>query len=151
VGQVLAEHAAGLEWCGQLETAVSNAVVGKVLCVCAAAAIALEALEAEAAPGDFQGAAGALKLLGLWIDDPTDERFNRICGLIFGEGGQAAECDLPHVVWWALRTATSSVGNYEAGWALEATCDAAVRAGFHPVQLRRIAERELLSRLRQSG
>src|SRR4051812_21599530 len=110
----LAASAADLAWCGRLETAATDATVGKVLCLCAAAAVAREVLATR--PGATQQAADALELLGHWIDDPTEERFERICSLIFGNG-ELCNFDPHGVVWWALRTATSSVGNYEAGWA----------------------------------
>jgi hypothetical protein len=141
---VLSNPSAGLKWCAQLETSAEDAVVGKVLCVCAAAAIAKEVLAAdpEARP---QG----VDLLVRWIDDPTDERFERISSLIFGEG-ELPDLDPHGVVSWALRAATSSVGNLEAGWALETVCSSAVSAGFSPEQLRVIVERNLLSRERQT-
>lgn len=113
-----------------------------MLCVCAAAAVAREALTTLG--GDVREADAALELLGLWIDDPTDERFDRICSLIFEEG--SPEFDPHGVVWWALRTATSSVGNYEAGWALSGACTAATEAGLTPERLRSVVEQELMSR-----
>jgi hypothetical protein len=141
---VLAGPAGGLAWCGQLETAATHPVVGKVLCVCAAAAVAREVLASGLGSG--QQAAEALELLGRWINEPNVERFDRICGLIFGE--EPWPDFGPHgVVWWALRTATSSVGNFEAGWALKSTCGAAECAGFGPEQLRGVVEQELVSRL----
>ncbi len=139
----------GHDWCGHLESAPGDAILGKVLCVCAAAAIARGVL------GDTSGSLGggkevgrALDLLGRWIDDPTEEQFERICGLIFGEDQPWPDSDPHGVAWWALRTATSSVGNFEAGWALNSLCDAATSAGFSGEVLREIAKRELLSRAR---
>jgi hypothetical protein len=143
VAEVLAAPANDLEWCGRLENAPSEAIIGKVLCVCAAAAIAREVVEAHSAATPL--GIEALELLGRWIDDPTDERFERICALLFGEH-KRTDLDSFSIVGWALRTATSSVGNYEAGWAFEATCKTAVTAGFNPERLRQIAEREVLSR-----
>lgn len=145
---VLAEPATALEWCGQLEVAAADAVVGKILCVLAAAAVAREV--STTVPGD-NSEPETLNLLGAWIDDPTDERFELISALIFDEGQRSAEFGPHGVIWWALRTATSSVGNYEAGWALETACSAAVMAGFSPERLRVIVEGELLSRRRQEG
>jgi hypothetical protein len=147
VAGVVAAPANDLAWCDRLETAPGDAVVGKVLCVCAAAAIAREVLMTLG--GDARQADAALELLGRWIDDPTHERFERICSLIFEEG--SPEFDPHGVVWWALRTATSSVGNFEAGWALGGACDAAVEAGFTPDQLRSVVERELSSRVRPAS
>jgi hypothetical protein len=58
----------------------------------------------------------------------------------------------PHgVIAWARRTTTSSVGNFEAGWALETTCSAAVDAGFTLEQIRRIVAQDLLARLIEAG
>ena len=139
----IATALAGPDWCDRLEQAGPDAVTGKVLCVCAAAAVGRAALAAY--HDRPKQAAEALELLWRWIDDPTGERFDRICGIIFPEGDPPAQD--PHgVVWWALRTATSSVGNYEAGWALASTCGAAETAGFSPEQLRGLAEQELASR-----
>lgn len=147
VAGVVAAPAHDLGWCDRLETATEDAIVGKVLCVCAAAAVAREALMSLG--GDARQADAALELLGRWIDDPSDERFERICSLIFEDGSPAFD---PHgVVWWALRTATSSVGNFEAGWALGGACAAAVEAGLTPEQLRSVAERELSSRSRSAN
>jgi hypothetical protein len=152
VVSVLAGPADGLAWCDRLENAAAGAVVGKVLCVCAAAAVARTALAVSAlAPEEAARAADAVGLVVSWVDDPTNERFERICALIFGEGRQAADLGPHGVVWRALRTATSSVGNDEAGWALRATCGAAVSAGLGPEQLREVVERELLSRQRPVG
>ena len=146
VERVLAIPASDLGWCGQLETATTCATVGKVLCVCAAAAVAREIARRC---GAGQSVIDALDLLVLWIEDPTDERFESICSLIFDQGG--TEFDQCGVIWWTLRTATSSVGNFEAGWALEATCGAALDAGLTAEQLRMIVERELLSRSQPAG
>ena len=131
-----------LEWWDRLDTAPEDAIVGKVLCVCAASAIA----RAVIAVGDgMPRASDALELLDAWIDDPTEDRFEQICSLLFGDGEPP---DLsPHgVVRWALRTATSSVGNYEAGWALSGTCEAAELSGFSSEDLCKIAERAVLAR-----
>src|SRR5688572_14023717 len=84
VAGVLAAPASDLEWCRRLETAAADATVGKVLCVCAAAGVAREVLANR--HGATQQAANALGLLDQWIDEPTDERFERICSLVFGEG-----------------------------------------------------------------
>lgn len=147
---VVSKPSTDLEWCDQLETSAEDAVVGKVLCVCAAAAVARVVSVAD--PVVRPLGAEALDLLASWIDDPTEERFKRICSLIFDEGEPPDYNPDPHgVVAWALRTATSSVGNFEAGWALTTTCSAAVSAGFSPEQVRKIVVQELLSRKSQSG
>jgi hypothetical protein len=147
---VVSKPAAGLEWCGQLESSAEEAVVGKVLCVCAATAVARAVSVAD--PVGRPLGAEALDLLVSWIDDPTEERFERICSLIFDDGEPPDYNPDPHgVIAWALRTATSSVGNFEAGWALETTCSAAVDAGFTLDQIRRIVEQELLARKTESG
>ncbi len=146
VSGVVAPSAVDLRWCDRLESAASNPIAGKVLCVCAAAAVAREVMTVW---GADPPAPDALELLGRWIDDPTEERFERIRSLIFGD--ESPEFDSFGVVWWALRTATSSVGNFEAAWALKGTCDAAVEAGLTPEQTRSVVERELMSRSRPAG
>jgi hypothetical protein len=130
------------QWCDKLETAPQDAVVGKVLCVCAASAIARAVLSGGSAPDPE--AERALELLDCWIDDPTEERFERICSLLFGD--ETPELGAEGVVSGALRTATSSVGNYEAGWALSGTCESAARSGLNNEQLRTIAAHAVLSR-----
>lgn len=131
-----------LAWCDRLETAPSDPVVGKVLCVCAALEIAREVMAAQ---GDNnQQAADALELLACWIDDPTEDRFKNIYSLIFGD--ESTDLGPEGVGSWALRTSTSSVGNYEAGWALSGTCHAAQRAGFSEQRLREVSERAVLAR-----
>jgi hypothetical protein len=140
---VLGPLAADLRWCDQLEAAAANALTGKVLSACVAAAVARAVL--AACPDSPPPASAAMELLWRWIDEPNDERFDQICATIFPEG-EPPPLDPHGVVWWALRTATSSVGNFEAGWALASTCRAAEDAGFSPEQLRRLAEQELLSR-----
>jgi hypothetical protein len=150
VARVLGEPAVGHVWCHQIEEAPTDCVVGKVLCVCAAKAVARAVLTAELPSlGASRQAILALELLESWIDDPTDERFDRICDLIFAEDSPL-DVGPYGVVWWALRTATSSVGNFEAGWALASTCGAVENTGFTPEQLRQIVNRELHSRQRQT-
>jgi hypothetical protein len=143
VAATLAPAAVDLSWCDRLESAASDAITGKVLCVCAASAVAREVVSYG---GGSPPATGALELLGRWIDDPTGERFEHIYSLVFGEN--SPEFDPYGTVWWALRTATSSLGNFEAGWALAAACSAAVESGLTPERTRSIAERELRSRTR---
>jgi hypothetical protein len=133
------------DWCNRLERAGPDALSGKVLCVCAALGIACEVTRGH----DDRAASQALALLAGWIDDPTDERFGHICDIIFGPG-ERPELGPHGVVWCALRTATSSVGNGEAGWALGATCEAAEQAGYGPKVVRGFAEREVLVRQRHA-
>ena len=136
-----------LGWCDRLEVAPKDAIVGKVLCVCVGAGVAREVVARLG--GDTRPADAALELLGQWIDDPSDERFDQIYALIFK--GELPRFDAHDVVSWALRVATSSVGNFEAGWALSSTCDHAMKAGLTPEQLRSVAERELASRSRPTN
>jgi len=128
-------------WCDRLERAGPDALTGKVLCVCAALGVA----RAVTKGSDDPAASEALALLAHWIDDPTEERFDRICDTIFGPG-ERPELGPHGVVWRALRTATSSVGNGEAGWALGAVCGAAEHAGFKPEAVRNLAECEVMAR-----
>jgi hypothetical protein len=141
----IAAALAGPDWSDRLERAGPDALTGKVLCVCAALGVAGEVARGHENPA----ASEALVLLAEWIDDPTDERFDRICDAIFGPG-ERPELGPHGVVWWALRTATSSVGNGEAGWALGAVCGAAGQAGFGPEAVRGFAEREVLPRQRHA-
>ncbi|NQT40206.1 MAG: hypothetical protein HQ581_22125 [Planctomycetes bacterium] len=144
---VLDELSGELGWCDQLESAPADAIVGKVLCVCAGMGIARTVLAAEL-KDCLCKAAESLEVLSEWVDCPTDERFEHICALIFDEEQPLPDDLDPHgVVWWAIRVATSSVGNYEAGWALTSLCNAAMKVGFDNESLREIARRELLSRL----
>lgn len=138
----VASALAGPDWCDRLEGAATDALVGKVLCVCAALAVARHVV---GEPVEDPLTAEALDLLARWIDDPTEERFHRICGTIFGPE-EPAEIGPHGVGWWALRTAISSVGNYEAGWALSAVCSAAEAAGVTPEAARVSAERAVLAR-----
>src|SRR5262245_18343808 len=68
VPYALAEIATDLEWCDELETAAVDPVDGKVLCVCAAVAIARTVIAVTEAIPDRQAATDALDLLGRWID-----------------------------------------------------------------------------------
>jgi hypothetical protein len=127
-------------WCNELEQSASDPIIGKVLCVCAGLAVAREVV------GDSPAnSSEALKLLDDWIDDPTVERFDRICDIIFGPD-ESVEVGPHGVIWWALRTATSSVGNFEAGWALSSTCGAAVASGHDPEVLRAVAMKGVLAK-----
>jgi hypothetical protein len=136
------------EWCDRLETAPTDCIVGKVLCVCVGSAIANDVLGAESEnPERLAPARMSLELLERWTDDPTEERFEQICDLIFKQKQLSENFDSYGVTWWALRVATSSVGNYEAGWALRTVRSAAMMAGVTDQALRAIAKRELLSRL----
>lgn len=138
----VASALAALDWCDRLENAASDPLVGKVLCVCAALGVALHVVGEL---GADSRTADALDLLARWIDDPSEERFDRICGTIFGPD-EPAQIGPYGVGWWALRTATSSVGNFEAGWALGSACGAAEAAGFTPEGVRVVAQRAVLAR-----
>jgi hypothetical protein len=144
VAVALAAPASDLDWCERLETAPKDGVVGKVLCVCAASSIARLVLFGQS--GGVSEALDALELLDCWIDDPTPERFDRICALIFEEG--LPESAMNRLAWWALRTATSCVDCWEAGWAFQALCDTALESGFSAEQLRATAERAVAARAR---
>jgi hypothetical protein len=128
-------------WYSQLESAASNALTGKVLCVCAALAAARHVVEAVT----DQQATLALDLLESWIDDPTEDRFDCICDTIFGVD-KSVEIGPQGVGWWALRTATCSLGNGEAAWALGTVCSAAEVAGFDSEVVRGVAKFELMAR-----
>jgi hypothetical protein len=131
-------------WCDRLESAPADAIVGKVLCVCIASAVARAAI---AQSGDDPETVRALDLLDQWIDDPTNERFEAVTALIF----PARECPEigPHAVSrWALRTATAAVGCAESGWALAATCQAALKSGLRTEELRETAVQAVLARRR---
>ncbi len=135
------------KWCNRLETAPTDAVVGKVLCVCGAVAIAQKLIANS--PETTSEEEDILELLNQWINNPTDERWEHICNLL--EDEKTEEFGPYGVLWWALRTATSSVGNYEAAWALASTCGAAEAMGYSSEDLCRIVERELCSRQRLSN
>jgi hypothetical protein len=147
VAVVLASPPHNLTWCDRLEAAPKELVVGKVLCVCAASAIARRVLIKRRE--DNPRASDALDLLDLldqWIDDPTSEGFDHISFFVFEDG--LPECDQTDVVWWALRSATSAVGCQEAAWALEALCNAAAREGWSIEELHAVATQAVTSRKR---
>lgn len=143
VAVVFAGTNSGLDWCDRLDGAATG-VISKVLCVCAATAVAREVLARE--PVVPAAARDALNLVEAWIDEPTAERFERICETIFPPES-VPPLDPHGVVWCALRTATSTAEGYgEAGWALRSTCSAAFRAGLSADQLREIAARAVATR-----
>jgi hypothetical protein len=146
---VLAEQADDGKWCDRLETAATDAVVGKVLCVCAALAVAREVLENHVG-AVHPDALAALDLVEQWVGDPTVEQFDRICATIF-TGDRLGQADPHGVVWGALRTVTSSVGNYEAAWTLASTADAAIRAGLTPERIKAAARRGVMERMVPTG
>lgn len=137
------------QWCDAIETAPTDAVVGKVLCVCIALGIAGEVIATQIHDATNRSkAAEPLELLEEWIDSPTEERSQRICTLLYDENQEWPDNLDPHgVVWWTLRVAMSSVGNHEAGWALRTVCSAADKSGFDDEKVRSIARRSLLSRV----
>lgn len=121
--------------------AASDAVTGKVLCVIAGIAIARAVI--TKVPGAIERQAEASQLLDLadaWIDEPTDERFDQITAFLFDDERELTEPNDPlKVVWRALRIASSSVGNYEAGWALGMVVDDAMNANLDAVEIARMA------------
>jgi hypothetical protein len=129
-------------WRHRLEKSADDPLVGKLLCVCAAIGIARTVFPPES-PSD---ARAALEILESWVDNPTTDSFGILCRLIFDDTVGNTGNDLPEAVWWAIRTATSSVGNYEASWALSGAWDAAVRAGASSALLGRAIQDALLSR-----
>lgn len=136
----------GADWCDQLEDTASDPVVGKVLCVCASLTIARKVLSAVTSL-ESSIASQSLDLLHCWIDDPTDERFEQICSLIFNDDSELSDDRDPHnVVFWALRTATSAIGCKEAGWALGAVRNAAMKAGYSDDELRALVKKQILVR-----
>ncbi len=133
-------------WAESLETAALNALEGKVLCVCAALAIARH-VHGEQQPLLADGVA-PLRLLEHWIDEPTNERFEQITQLLFDNRRTGIGPIPDRISWWALRVATASVGNFEAGWALRSLCDNAVKLGVSPEEMRAHGLRAVQERLR---
>lgn len=129
------------QWYDDLEKSASDAVTGKVLCVVAGLAIARAVIETEFP--DHERLAESISLLDLadaWIDDPSDDRFDKIAEFLFDEGREWPVADDPlKVVWGALRIATSSVGDYEAGWALGRVVDDATKANLDGAEIARRA------------
>lgn len=128
-------------WPDELEKRASDIVTGKVLCVCAAAAIATDFLATKSAVPE--SVREVIQLLTSWIDDPSEDRFDRICSIIFDE---SISLNSFETVWWALRTATSAVGCYEAAWALDTTCERAMESGINTDHIRGVAEMEIMAR-----
>ena len=128
VDELLRAAAIPSNWEDQLETLASDSLTGKVLCVVAGAAIARSVVATEHQIHEsFQEALEKLDLVERWIDDPTEERFEEMVEFLFGY-----DCELPEsgpwkIVWAALRVATSSIGNFEAGWALGLVTDDAAQ------------------------
>ena len=146
VQDVLMDASIDPEWCDRLEKSTDDTVVGMLLCVCAATAIARAVFLAESSIAGPSEARAPLELLENWIDNPTAESFEGLCRFIFEDAEANTGNDLPEAVWWAIRTAASSAGNYEASWALRGTWDAAMRAGASPAQLARVMQNAVLSR-----
>ncbi len=128
--ELLNKPTRGRGWCDRLDEANGH-VTGKVLTVCAALSIARESVSTKPALQAVRDDLAALALLDEWIDDPSDERFERICRMIFGDRDEPdAAAELSHAVWWALRCATAHPdGCGESAWALEALCDSMVELG----------------------
>lgn len=136
------------DWVAALDGAASDVVTSKVVCVCAAFGIATRATGRQAG-GASTVDKEHLALLISWVDEPTDARFERICTELFGpESSTNHEPRVSDVVFWALRTATSSVdGCAEAAWALEATCDAASSVGLAPMEIKTAALEQVRRRM----
>ena len=134
------------EWYDSLESAANDCVVGKVICVCAARAMACEALKQ---PGIDPASAEALDLLGRWIDAPSDERFEGLRWRAYDD--DSPEFDSHGCVWWAIRTAMSAVGFTGASWALSSAFAAAEAAGLGRDQIRQAAFQEIAARMSGSG
>ncbi len=141
VSNVLSSAASTRRWPDDLETAASDAVTGKVVCVVVGLAIARSIIEKHFS-GDERSreSVALLDLADAWIDDPTDERFDQITRFLFDDERRWSESGDPlKVAWGALRIATSSVGNYEAGWALRIVVDDADAASVDALSIARKA------------
>jgi hypothetical protein len=124
-------------WYDDLENAPEDPIIGKVLCVVVGVAIARVVI-AKVYPNDgrLNEAVALLDLAEAWVDNPTDDRFAQITEFLFKDHHEWHEGSDPFkVVWGALRIATSSVGNYEAGWALSCVVDDAIGVGLDAVKL----------------
>jgi hypothetical protein len=141
VPQIFSSPGSTVSWQDELENAAEDAVTGKVLSVVAGTAIARAVIE-RLFP-DHERRNEALDLLDLcdaWVDDPTDERFDKIACFLFEDNRALAEPNDPlKVAWGALRVATSSVGNYEAGWALGIVVDDANKADLDAAKIAWVA------------
>lgn len=117
-------------WSDALENAARDAVTGKVLCVVAGLAIARAVIEKEYSGHELSAECVVLlDLANAWIDDPSDEKFEQITQFLFDDKREWCESRNPlKVAWGALRIASSSVGNYEAGWALSVVVSDATEA-----------------------
>jgi hypothetical protein len=120
VSEFVSSTASTRKWCDELETAASDKVTGKVLCVVAGVAIARAVIAKKYSGHErLQESVALLDLADAWIDDPADERFDQIARFLFDDEREWLESGDPlKIAWGALRVATSSVGNFEAGWAL---------------------------------
>jgi hypothetical protein len=137
-------------WWDDLERAC-DPIGCKVLSVIAAASIARDSLANASEHERHIEDSRALDLVEAWIDDPTDERSERICVMIFGEERDAAKrADLSRVVWWTLRTATASVDAPEASWALQSLCQNLAETGIAEAWLREVGLNGIRKRMRDA-
>lgn len=139
--KVFSSNTSTCQWFYDLETDASDAVTGKVLCVVAGVAIAHAIITKEFLEHEqLQESLALLDLADDWIDNPTDQRFDQITQFLFGDGSEWEELGDPgEVVWSALRIATSSIGNFEAGWALGLVVDYAHSASVDALAISREA------------
>lgn len=135
-----------LDWCDSLEDAPEDAVDGKVACTVAALGVVESVLEktGELNRADVQMARATLRT---WIGTGSDDAADQVFALAFSGDEEEPPTprgrELPEVLSWALRCATSSVGNYEAGWALRGCAQRALDLGLTPQALKEAARREL--------
>jgi hypothetical protein len=140
-----AENQSSREWYDQLETA-ADCLTGKVLCVCAGIALARTVIEKKFIDHkETQEANELLDELDKWIDYPTDERNDYIAKFLFEDQLDYTEDTPLETVWSALRIATSSLGNYEAGYQLGYVVDEAEEQKLDAVT---IAKQAIQSRIK---
>ncbi len=81
-----------------------------------------------------------LDLADAWVDDPSDDGFDQIAEFLFEDTREWPDTAHPlKVVWDALRIATSTVGNYEAAWALSIVVDDATKTNLDAAGIARAA------------
>jgi|GEM_PF-5005052 len=124
-----------------------DAVVGKVLHVCAAASISSAYLRESKEKTSSRDRA-AIDLLEAWIDAPSEARSRSICELLFTDGDALPVQELAAPVWWALRTSTAHLdGCGEVEWAFEGLCESMLELGFTEDEVRSSCLEGLRSRL----
>jgi hypothetical protein len=128
-------------WCASLEQLVVDPIVGKVLCVCASIGIAHSVVTRAGSKHLLP----VLSLLNAWVDQPSDHHFRELEQFL-ASFEPLPEDSAAETIWWALRSATCTVGNFEAEWALHSACSAAARAGLSPREISEAAAAELRGR-----